>query len=437
MKKSILIGALAVLMLVAFTACENSAPTAPLYGKDIQGVSVVSAPEYVVYDSELKTAIHEFKDDVLNPADVKLRVTYNDDSYDEYTGSELGMTSGTLVAGSNTRTVKIGPAEFNVVINAYEAESVIFNVSNATTKTVAVGDEVSLEGIKVEAIYDGSKTKTLAMPEDAELDFAVLSYFADPETAQQTKSVTISAETFEKAKKNASAPDWFDLIEVEGSWTISVVEAQPVTITATISNPTEVFSRGTKSTIQGANLDFTITVAYSDDTPSETFKKSEASTKGWTVAFENWKEDAALFSENQLTATLIVSVTKTGTTLTDTYDLQLTATTDYPIAIKADLDTAQGAKPKTFKADELIDSDDFKFEVTAWASNVTPSTLVTETNNPNILSKNDFSADPERIKLGQEDTGDGESYPISFTSAKYAKAKITSVDVQIVNNPTA
>ena len=405
MKKSILIGALAVLMLVAFTACENSAPTAPLYGKDIQGVSVVSAPEYVVYDSELKAAIHEFKDDVLNPADVKLRVTYNDDSYDEYTGSELGMTAGTLVAGSNTRTVTIGTATFNVVINAYEAESVVFNVSNATTRTVSTADtKISLEGVTVEAVYDGAKTRTLAMPEDPELDIDVLSYFVDPETAQQTKSVTISAETFEKAKKNASAPDWFDLIEVEGSWTISVVEAQPVTITATISNPTEVFSRGTKSTIQGANLDFTITVAYSDDTPSETFKKSEASTKGWAVAFENWKEDAALFSENQSTATLIVSVTKTGTTLTDTYDLQLTATTDYPIAIKAGLDTAQGATPKTFKADELIESDDFKFEVTAWASNVTPSTLVTATSNPNILSKNDFSADPERIKLGQKDT---------------------------------
>ena len=38
MKKSILIGALAVLMLVAFTACENNAPTTPLYGKAVESI---------------------------------------------------------------------------------------------------------------------------------------------------------------------------------------------------------------------------------------------------------------------------------------------------------------------------------------------------------------------------------------------------------------
>ena len=433
MKKSILIGALAVLMLVAFTACENSAPTAPLYGKDIQGVSVVSAPEYVVYDSELKDAIHEFKDDVLNPADVKLRVTYNDDSYDEYTGSELGMTAGTLVAGSNTRTVTIGTATFNVVINAYEAESVVFNVSNATTRTVSSSDtKISLEGVTVEAVYDGAKTRTLAMPEDPELDIDVLSYFIDPETAQQTKSVTISAETFEKAKKNASAPDWFDLIEVEGSWTISVVEAQPVTITATVAQAdgNELFARGSKNTLE--SLDYVVTVTFSDDTEDVTFKKSEAAAKGWTVVFENWEEDEPLFSANQSTATVVVSVTKTDTpTLSDTYDLRLSAVADYPTAIKVELDTAQGATPKTFEADEIIESNDFKFTVTSWASNI----ATTSTTDENTLEKTAFVADPERIKLGQEDTNSA-TYPISFTSTKYAKADIDSVMVQIKNPST-
>ena len=433
MKKSILIGALAVLMLVAFTACENSAPTAPLYGKDIQGVSVVSAPEYVVYDSELKAAIHEFKDDVLNPADVRLRVTYNDDSYDEYTGSELGMTAGTLVAGSNTRTVTIGPAEFNVVINAYEAESVVFNVSNATTRTVSTADtKISLEGVTVEAVYDGAKTRTLTMPENPELDIDVLSYFIDPETAQQTKSVTISAETFEEAKKNASAPDWFDLIEVEGSWTISVVEAQPVTITATVAQAdgNELFARGSKNTL--ASLDYVVTVTFSDDTEDVTFKKSEAAAKGWTVAFENWEEDEPLFSANQSTATVVVSVTKTDTpTLSDTYDLRLSAVADYPTAIKVELDTAQGATPKTFKADEIIESNYFKFTVTSWASNI----ATTSTTDENTLEKTAFVADPERIKLGQEDTNSA-TYPITFTSTKYAKADIDSVKVQIKNPST-
>lgn len=433
MKKSILIGALAVLMLVAFTACENSAPTAPLYGKDIQGVSVVSAPEYVVYDSELKAAIHEFKDDVLNPADVKLRVTYNDDSYDEYTGSELGMTSGTLVAGSNKRTVKIGTAEFNVVINAYEAESVVFNVSNATTGTVsAADDKISLDGVTVEAVYGGTKTRTVAMPEDPELDIAVLSYFADPETAQQTKSVTISPETFESAKKIASAPDWFDLIEIEGSWTISYVEAQPVTITATVAQAdgNELFARGSKNTLK--SLDYVVTVSFSDDREDVTFKKSEATTKGWTVVFENWEEDEPLFSADQTTATVVVSVTKTDTpALTDTYDLRLSAVADYPTAIKAELDTASGATPKTYAADELIYSDNFKFTVTEWASEV----AITSTTDENTLEKNAFSADPERIKVGQKDTQSA-TYPISFTSTRYAKADITSALVQIKNPST-
>ena len=48
MRKSILIGVLAALMLFAFTACEQNMPSTPLYGAQVESITVAEQPVYIV-----------------------------------------------------------------------------------------------------------------------------------------------------------------------------------------------------------------------------------------------------------------------------------------------------------------------------------------------------------------------------------------------------
>ena len=86
MKKSILIGALVVLLLAGFTACSNNTPTSPIMGKQVEGVTLVSAPDYIYAGSfDLGGLTYEFEDKI-DPAALELEVLFNDGTRTKYKG---------------------------------------------------------------------------------------------------------------------------------------------------------------------------------------------------------------------------------------------------------------------------------------------------------------------------------------------------------------
>lgn len=89
--KKIMSVLLAVAVLFAFAACDNSTTSNPYFGQQVQRVVLESAPDYV-------------EGEIINPADVKVIVEYDNGSV-ILTGEEVGLYNDTngfeATAGSN------------------------------------------------------------------------------------------------------------------------------------------------------------------------------------------------------------------------------------------------------------------------------------------------------------------------------------------------
>ena len=79
--KKIMAVLFSVAMLFAFASCDNSTTSNPYFGQQVQRVVLESAPDYVVGDT-------------INPADVQIRVVYDNGSA-IISGEEAGMYSST------------------------------------------------------------------------------------------------------------------------------------------------------------------------------------------------------------------------------------------------------------------------------------------------------------------------------------------------------
>ena len=94
MRKSILIGVLAALMLFAFTACENQVPNLPVQGgKDVANITVTSTTVYAGQDYTGETV----------PAVVS--IVYKDGTTTDNVAVKLTVTGNVAKAGSNFGTV--------------------------------------------------------------------------------------------------------------------------------------------------------------------------------------------------------------------------------------------------------------------------------------------------------------------------------------------
>ena len=148
--KKVFIGVLAALMLFAFVACDNNAPQAPLMGNQIEGVELVSVPDYLYGEK-------------IDPAKVQLNVVKNDGSKIAYTGTELQMDAVTLNADTTAVAVTYAGLTFYVNVPAYEPELITFNISGIKATTISLGasDKLDITGTTVTATYDGGKIKDI------------------------------------------------------------------------------------------------------------------------------------------------------------------------------------------------------------------------------------------------------------------------------------
>ena len=158
MKKSILIGVLAALMLFAFVACEQQIPTY----KVPTGLSISTAKTNYIVGETLDTSAFTGT------------VRYSDGSSDTLAGSELSLSvpakDGKIVANANKVTAKYGAGEnaveaTAVVYGNYVSAAVIGNLPTSVAQASASGNAeqaISADGVTVTVTYAGETRELTA-----------------------------------------------------------------------------------------------------------------------------------------------------------------------------------------------------------------------------------------------------------------------------------
>lgn len=126
MRKTILIGLVAITMLFAFTACEQPQMEWPYTGNDaknVMGITLVNPSDVALHAGEnFKTVYTE------------INIAYKDGTSDSNVMAEISM-SGAAAVGQNKMSVKWG-GDFtetgNVIVDALEATSITLAVENTT-----------------------------------------------------------------------------------------------------------------------------------------------------------------------------------------------------------------------------------------------------------------------------------------------------------------
>lgn len=414
MKKSILIGALVVLLLAGFTACSNNTPSSPIMGKQVEGITLVSAPDYLI------------DVDKIDAADLKLRVLFNDNSTMDYTGTELNVEVPTsaISAQSTSIAVPYGALKFYVTVPAYEIDGLTADVSKAEqTKIVKpeTGETatLSLDGVVWSATYNGGSSRVLTDNDITEL--GIPTEIADiPESAFADLKlgdvfVEISAGSYTYAGKTFA---------VTGEWTVTVGEKEEIAITSVELEQTgdnEIFYVGSSNVISGASLKGAVTYSNGDEAPisygvtganalftdaDEEFD-SRAGEK-FTIVLQDTKSDLTLTSSRKSVTVSAVVVDNTTGAESKPFNLTIKAVEDYPktVTIEAKKD---GEKDRVWDWEDPISVNQFNFTVGNEGTNWASGNTYTDETNPGI-SKTSWSLDKNQVKIGA-----AASYPVTFT----------------------
>ena len=401
MRKSILIGVLAALMLFAFTACENGAPTSPYAGKVAEGVTPVSVPVYLI------------DVDTINPAEVVLSVDFNDGSNVEFTGAELGMPAAEIKAATTSVEVKFGGNTFNVNIPALKSEIEV-DASGAVQTTVALPASsasktvsVSLEGVKASYVYEGGERA---------IDLSKATATVDLTDKQKDDKVEVT-------KIVNSAQE----LAVEG-WTLTVVEAPVVTAKVDIKQDPEheLFYVGSNTGINNAVLIGTVTFTtesnYSGDEGyvqavlTDVNKVYTTRASNWTVMLTDLTCDYKL-SENEKSVDVHADIINPeGDTVAEDVPFTIAAIDDYATVVTVKVKTKKDAENKDVPVvtewawGEDVEVENFEFTATDWASDETYTSEAMKEKAPTV-SQTEWTPSVETI-LYETDTT--KNLPLSF-----------------------
>ena len=449
MKKSILIGALVVLLLAGFTACSNNTPTSPIMGSQIEGVELVNAPDYLIGL------------DTIDPAEISLNVVKNDGSKIPYTGTELQLSAPSTLRTSNACSVKYGDLTFYVNIPAYEATGFTYDVTSMKQdKIVATATTISLDGIKTTASYaEGSKTydgfyysDNGTITEETEItgvDVSALMTKYDIEYGESIDAVEALIDAWTAAGKT----EFVELLEgnVTGTWNITVLENVEITLSNVVlsqiysydadGNGTladteiyEVFAAGTKNTLEQAAIKVSMTATVDGESQSgDVYYIPDAKTAkvyledknsvaapsfayedGVTIVLQNYTADYEFQSVGAVNATAVVVIADNGTVYAESNAVPLAVTVikDYPTAFEVpeikENSSSEPVHESTWEWNEIIDPDDFTFTVDSWASGETGYNDTTK-KAPSLSGT--WTAKPSRV----EQNAPASNYPVTFS----------------------
>ena len=390
--KKVFIGVLAALMLFAFTACENNAPQTPIMGNQIEGVELVSAPDYIIGIG-----------DDIDPAEVKLNVIKNDGSKVSYTGTELNLKAPTTLSTINNCAVTYGNLTFYVNIPAYNWDEITaVDLSGATTKTIKTTDtKISTDGITVTVSYAKGTRSGVAI-EDVVKNGDKITFSENKTVADFGFKDGQEINMAEALKKEEVSDTISDLLDkATGSWDVTVddsalaisdVDLEQIFIHE--GTPYEVFAAGTtKNTLDKVAFAGTATVTADGTSKNETFyylgadvtdkitlvNKNEVAdpdytyNTGWTIILQNYTDTYAFTKVGTLNVEAIVAYTAEGETVkSEEISVPVEVIKDYPTTFKAPVIGKDSDEEPLHKDEwaweESIDPADFEFVVTQWAS---------------------------------------------------------------------
>ena len=393
MKKSVLIGVLAALMLFAFTACENSAPTSPIFGKMVESINPVEYPD-IVYAGEKEIS------KAVNTADILLEVVFDDGTKEEYTGMELDLKeSTTKVDGARVYEAKYGQSNaINVVIPTYAATLKGLDVSTAEKKTVAMNADksISADGLACVYTYGDGKELRVALEDGKTLylisDFGFeknASNGIDWEKISVGDTYTLKTDGGVVTDRIASSLNVPEGTPVLGTWTVTV-EAEEVkqitNLSATVTAPsTEYFVGGKLS-----DVDYTVKFTYDDKQVVLTANSQD----GWTRKIDNYTDTYRF--EKAETVNDIVVVVSNGTVTAET-KLSVNVIADYPAKFTVTPVDETKLLAEKWTIGKTVAASNFTFKVAengGWASGFNYTSLASEgVKEPTLtLTSDDFTA---------------------------------------------
>lgn len=422
---------MSVAVLFAFAACDNSSTTNPYFGKQVVSVTLQSTPDYLAGET-------------INPAEIALRVVYDDGTIATVYGDEVSLYREIGFKTSPSSTAK-NPAEFTAVygtenpvlvdnakeqtwtikIPVYVASGLKIDTANAVT-TVAEGDDVSTEGLVYTVQYKKGEATVERVIEAKDLDVLGISVKATVPTTAEADDKDV------KVTVTASGAGWNSNNKITGvsDWTVDVIEDTADVVTnVTIVRDTDydLFStatEGAKKLNTIADIEYVVTVEFGDGT-KKTYNSDEI--EGLTMAnFTNLKSvdngDASMgvwFKEYngldyKLTNTdtnLVAYVAyklKDGEMQVKTAPLSIGQyTTDYITiynAVRSD-DSATFAEGEDFNL-----TSDFKFTVKAYASGKDP-----KENEEAPRTGIDFAEESRKVAYGAYAADSvSHSFPVEF-----------------------
>ena len=382
MKKSILVGVLAALMLVAFTACENSAPTSPLFGKQVESISVVNQPDYIYRET-------------YNPADINLKVVFNDGSSDEYTALQLGVPAGSLKAQPYTTvSVSSNGKNYYISLQAYEPEGYSIDLSSLKAAKIKADGALTISAVDVVVSYNGGQSKTITATVPAEAGTLVssenMSDFITANDLKVGKTLTVTPQNIKDVFGIDVSESPVD-VEFTGSWDITLVDSTTI-MSITAKQTEKVYNVGDSSAIEDAGI--TVTVYYSDGT------SAALPGTGYTVSVDEYEMSYTFPTTGSKPMTIVVTEATTG---------KQYRTTGFSLEVSADeiekftasqITKKEGDddfKPYEYEAGEDIRVSDFEFKAT-WKSGY--DYVENEKSEPISYSSSDFEAVPSIIPWG-------------------------------------
>ena len=431
MKKGILIGVLAALMLFAFTACEQKTPNSPLYGAQVESVTVAEQPLYIAIPTGVGSV------DTIDPSVIKFNVKYNDGKVYTYTGAQLGITANDVKDGATvdalTKTIvvkldKAGKYTFYPQVKAYAA-------TGATIDLSSIEGPVEIEDAKKVTVPVKATVASAGGSKEFDYSFEVkaadISTLIKDNELKTGSTFTVTAEyatTLGKAFIETAKAKGLELA-FTGSVDVIVVDSTATKIdhiSAKLNDNTIIFAdvkglaSGAKKTI--ADTDITVTKYDKDGnvvTESDYTKVTIHDNRGVMYdAGYTWKEAD--------TYTVIVKLSTADGSKSFSCEMELPIISDYPTAytVKQIASENSGAdgKPTTmhvYKQGEpiVVSKSIFEFAPSAWKSGVGASytaetmpkyTEPTWTANPSVI--------PYDLTLDKTDTDETKyaEYQINF-----------------------
>lgn len=374
-KKSIFVVALAALMLIAFTACEQQVPNIPAYGdNEIAKVEIVSAP-----------AFHVGKTDEMGTGIVKVT---------RVGGTVTDNVYATITIAENDSKTVVGENEVKITL------------PGDTTSYLGVVDALSVERIEIASdSYDDAIEVSTASQVTLS---SVVGYYSDGTTINLlgASGLDYGTKALDRATSSIVVTVPAGVLsadELKGSLEVTLEDEPPVTISALTAeydaeevivgqafNPSLVVVTATYGTDDEAYEEvLTKDVDYTLDVARYTFADTDVES-GYTV-----------------TATLIDPSTAEADATTA--ECEIDVVEDYITAFRAAVKTAEqaGGTAPVFYAGEEIDASDFVF---------TPTRMAVATSVPSgtAIATDDVSIDAAYAKIP---VGATNTFTVHFTLA--------------------